>query len=148
MVQGRLLRPGGRAVLRLSHRKRAVPNGIDFPGDTTFDAVFFDGVGTPFRDVTDVGVLSPYGTVGQGGNVFEWEETEFDLVNDSVSSQRGMRSGNGFSILLSSSFRGNVNPMVALPSGGFRVASVPEPGTISLFPPDGVLVLTLRRRQA
>ena len=29
----------------------------------------------------NVGVLSPYGTAGQGGNVCEWEETDFDLVN-------------------------------------------------------------------
>ena len=34
-------------------------------------------------DITLAGGLSPYGTMGQGGNVLEWQETEFDLVNDS-----------------------------------------------------------------
>jgi len=72
----------------------SVPDGIDFAGDTTFDAVFSDGGFNPApNDITDVGVLSPYGTAGQGGNVFEWEETDFDLVNDSSSSARGVRGG-------------------------------------------------------
>ena len=48
----------------------SVPDGIDFVGDTTFDAVFEDGGFNPQpNDITDVGVLSPYGTAGQGGNV-------------------------------------------------------------------------------
>jgi sulfatase modifying factor 1 len=33
-------------------------------------------------DITNAGGLSPYGTMAQSGNVTEWEETEFDLVND------------------------------------------------------------------
>ena len=45
------------------------------------------------NDITLAGGLSPYGTVGQGGNVYEWEETDFDLVNDSSSSARGYRGG-------------------------------------------------------
>ena len=32
-------------------------------------------------DITQAGGLSPYGTMGQGGNVMEWEETDLDLVN-------------------------------------------------------------------
>ena len=48
----------------------SVPDGIDFAGDPNFDAVFFDGGSNPEpNDITNVGVLSPYGTVGQGGNV-------------------------------------------------------------------------------
>lgn len=125
----------------------SVPDGIDFAGDTAFDAVFFDGSFAPFRDITDVGVLSPYGTAGQGGNVFEWEETEFDSVNDSTSSQRGIRSGNGFSILMSSSFRGNVDPSIALSSGGFRVASVPEPPALTMITIAFAGSALLRRRQ-
>jgi len=45
-------------------------------------------------DIMDAGGLSPFGIMGQGGNVFEWEETEFDLTNDTVSSARGIRGGN------------------------------------------------------
>ena len=33
--------------------------------------------------------------MGQGGNVWEWEETDFDLVNDSSSSGRGVRGATG-----------------------------------------------------
>ena len=48
---------------------------------------------SPAHDITLAGGLSPYGTMGQGGNVYEWEETDFDLVNDSSSSARGVRGG-------------------------------------------------------
>lgn len=54
-----------------------VPSGIDFAGDPNFDAVFFDGASNSQpNDIINVGLLSPYGTAGQGGNVFEWEETD------------------------------------------------------------------------
>jgi hypothetical protein len=39
------------------------------------------------------GGLSPYGVMGQAGNIFEWEETEFDFVNDAGSSDRWVRGG-------------------------------------------------------
>ena len=42
-------------------------------------------------DITLAGGLSPYGTMAQGGNVAEWQETEWDLVNDTVSAVRGVR---------------------------------------------------------
>ena len=35
-------------------------------------------------DITLAGGLSPYGTMGQGSNVWELEETDVDLVNDSI----------------------------------------------------------------
>lgn len=107
----------------------SVPDGIDFAGDTTFDAVFFDGGSKPApNDITDVGVLSPYGTAGQGGNVNEWEETDFDLVNDSSSSARGGRGGDWASSGgLLSSVRGDVVPTVEDRAIGFRVASVSDP---------------------
>lgn len=113
----------------------SVPDGIDFAGDTTFDAVFFDGGLNPQpNDITDVGVLSPYGTAGQGGNVFEREETEFDLLNDSSSSSRGVRGG--FWVLNSNFFlssnRGSSNPTSRGIIVGFRVASIPEPSTMLL----------------
>ena len=84
-------------------------------------------------DVTLAGGPSPYGTVGQGGNVFEWEETDFDLVNDSTSSLRGIRGGGVLfdAFLLSASARLFFNP--ADEDGlGFRVASVPEPSSLLL----------------
>jgi hypothetical protein len=43
------------------------PDGIDFAGDPTFDAVFLDGGANPEpNDIGNVGLFSPYGTAGQG----------------------------------------------------------------------------------
>jgi formylglycine-generating enzyme len=43
----------------------SIPDGIDFPGDPNFDGVFYDGgLNSGPNDITDVGLLSPYGTVG------------------------------------------------------------------------------------
>jgi len=44
-------------------------------------------------DIMLAGGLSPYGTMAQGGNVWEWEETDLDLVNDSTTSERGISGG-------------------------------------------------------
>jgi formylglycine-generating enzyme len=71
-----------------------VPDGIDFSGDMTFDAVFDDGGMNPQpNDVTAVGLLSRFGTAGQGGNVAEWDETAFDRVNDNVLEHRRASGG-------------------------------------------------------
>ena len=106
------------------------PDGIDFVGDTDFDAVFFDGAANPVpNDITDVGIASPYGTMGQGGNVWEMEESEADLVNDNGLALRGMRGGHWSYAVdkLQSSSRLTHNP--ASEGGGisFRVASISEP---------------------
>ncbi len=83
-------------------------------------------------NVTTVGSAGPlsdsfYGTADQGGNVWEWNEAL-------IGSSRGLRGGSwvnlSSSLLASSRFIGN-------PSGesdvvGFRVATVPEPGTAVL----------------
>jgi len=118
----------------------SIPDGIDFPSSTTFDAfeaVFVDGengANSGPNDITNVGLLSPYGTAGQGGNVGEWEETDFDLVNDSNSSVRGIRGGSWatVSVGLVASFRNQRLPMDGGTSLGFRVASIPEPSTLLL----------------
>ena len=94
-------------------------------------------------DITQAGGLSAYGIMGLGGNVWEWQETELDLLNDSVSSSRGVRGGgwdygSGF---LSSSGRGSVFPGGESIDIGFRVASlsssandvVPEPGSVLVW---------------
>ena len=100
-------------------------------------------------DITQAGGLSPYGTMGQGGNVWEWEETEFDLVNNnsSPSSGRGYRGGpwvNSSNSLLSS-VRPFTNPTNESSSRGFRVASIPEPSAALLGALAGVGLLIRRR---
>ena len=126
-----------------------VPDGIDFGGDTTFDAVFFDG-GSNLEpnDITDVGLLSPYGTAGQGANVWEWEETDSDLLNDLSSIGRGSRGGDWYSNSddLLPLYRNNNPAELGSDNIGFRVASViPEPSTLLLCAMTGLGLLLPRR---
>jgi Sulfatase-modifying factor enzyme 1/PEP-CTERM motif len=123
-------------------------DGIDFAGDTDFDAVFYDeGFNNDPNDITDVGVLSPYGTAGQGGNVEEWDESAYDLVNNSTSEARGVRGGFwlSFSGDLQASFRHSDFPTYEVFHIGFRVASVPEPSTVLLLCLGALGVAALRR---
>jgi formylglycine-generating enzyme len=58
------------------------------------------------------GGLSPYGTMAQNGNVWEWAESGFTAPNDSAAESRVLRGGywNFSSGLLRSSLRGNFSP--------------------------------------
>ena len=98
-------------------------------------------------DITQAGGLSPYGTMGQGGSVWEWEETEWDLVNDSSLSDRGFRGGpwDEDLLALTASDRLSTAPTV-IGDIGFRVASIPEPSSAAF----GMLTITglvARRRR-
>jgi len=104
-------------------------------GTSPGTAVYNGQIGA--ADVNNAGGLSPFGVMGLGGNVWEWQETEFDLVNDSTSSNRGFRGGSWFSNSsnLSSSTRFSFFPVGEDISVGFRVASlsltaVPEPSSM------------------
>ena len=73
------------------------PTGSDSPpvavtSGTAVNTAVYDSVTIP-TDITRAGGLSPYGTMAQGGNVYEQLETEFDLVNDVPSSDRVLRGG-------------------------------------------------------
>ncbi len=106
------------------------PTGVA-SGTTAGTAVYNGQLGP--ADVTLAGGLSRYGTMAQGGNVPEWIETEFDLLNDSVSSPRMIRGGNwnnGSNNLYVSIWGAGVPGNGA--SIGFRVASVPEPNALRL----------------
>jgi formylglycine-generating enzyme len=106
-------------------------------------------------DVDQAGGLSPYGVMGLGGNVFEWEESSFDLANSAGSSVRGSRGGYWFvsSDGLSSSTRVTENPNLEGTALGFRVASlspssppVPEPRTLVIGTLFGLGGLLAKRR--
>jgi hypothetical protein len=144
--------PGAGVYYDYPTGSNSVPDGIDFAGDTTFDAVFFDAdhsFGPQPHDITDVGLLSPFGTAGQGGNAWEFGETELDLVNDSSSYPRVTRGG-GFigsdSHGLLSSVRDGKFPSVWNLDVGFRVASIPEPST-ALLGTLATVGLWLRRKR-
>lgn len=112
------------------------PTGSDSPpipvasGTVTGTAVYSQPIGA-IADVTLAGGLSPHGVMGLGGNVFEWEETELDLVNDAVSASRGLRGGDsnfGANFLIASNRQeggpaGGQPPAGGSPNLGFRVAS-------------------------
>jgi len=120
-------------------------------------AVYNQSFGQGPADVTQAGGLSPYGVMGLGGNVFEWEESSEDLANSSGSSSRGFRGGywSGFlSSILSSSTRFDNDPSLEVLSVGFRVASlsssappaVPEPSMMVIGTLFGLGGLMAKRR--
>jgi formylglycine-generating enzyme required for sulfatase activity len=98
--------------------------------------------------LTDVGVYtsSPtyYGTFDQGGNVYEWNETAVNTLS------RGVRGGwwDDNSGSLRASYRQWRNPLVETFQLGFRMASIPEPGTLLLGALAGIGLLGLACRRS
>jgi hypothetical protein len=76
--------------------------------------------------VSSAGGLSPYGTMGQGGNVVEWNETAQTGLNLSSSASRVYRGGHWNSIErpIGNFYRADTIPAMYRDSTGFRVASV------------------------
>jgi formylglycine-generating enzyme required for sulfatase activity len=83
--------------------------------------------------LTDVGAYAQsgsfYGTFDQGGNVWEWDEA---LIG---SSSRGLRGGGwgNYSDSFAASYRFSIDPTNESLGVGFRVASVPEPGSLAML---------------
>ena len=100
--------------------------------------------------VESAGGLSPYGTMGQGGNVWEWNESAFDGTNNLSSEDRAVRGGawdfpeDG----LRSSDRSIDDPTGEHNYIGFRVASVPEPSTYVLVLLGAGAVYIWKRRKS
>lgn len=101
-------------------------------------------------DVDQAGGLSPYGVMGLGGNIFEWQESSYDLLNISGSSPRSLRGGDwsSDSFSMSSSASGLNDPSVESDDAGFRVVSlpVPEPSTMVIGTLFGLGGLAAKRR--
>jgi formylglycine-generating enzyme len=110
-------------------------NVLGTPTDPGNNATFYNSVftiGSPYYR-TEAGAHensdSAYGTFDQGGNVWEWNEAIL------YSSSRGLRGGSfidGSDSLLASA-RCYHNPTDGNGVIGFRVASVPEPGSLILI---------------
>ena len=113
------------------YRDDSVANGYDdgyaVTGSTSWD--------NNQNYLTNVGAYAEsdsfYGTFDQGGNVWEWNEA--DIYGDS--SSRGLRGGvwSDYSYSLAASSRLNDFPAYEGYGIGFRVASVPEPGSITML---------------
>jgi formylglycine-generating enzyme len=142
------------------------PNGTDSPptavagGKTANTAVYGQSMSQGPADVTNAGGLSEYGTMGQGGNVYEWMETCYVHVhewnagnyagsNNTADGVREMRGGSWFtsSSTLEGSLRQSDGPNSGSSWVGFRVASVPEPSSFSLLALGGVVVALRRRKK-
>ncbi|MEM8944756.1 MAG: SUMF1/EgtB/PvdO family nonheme iron enzyme [Planctomycetota bacterium] len=120
------------------------PTGSSSPspvssGTIENSAVFQQGSVGP-ADAISAGGLSPYGTMAQGGNVFEWQDSP------SIRFAGGYWDSALISLFASSNGGGGAaNPSTSDDRVGFRVAFVPEPtsGVLSLMVV--VLRLSLRR---
>ena len=124
--------------------------GGTYPGSAVYNGVEPGRPAGP-ADVDLAGGLSPYGTAGQDGNVYEWGESAFDGINDSPDENRVIRGGywNAAEQNLRSSDRVSVAQAGSGAFIGFRVASVgeivPEPSA-TLLAGYGLALIALRRR--
>jgi formylglycine-generating enzyme len=129
-------------------RSNDVPSNV-LSETGTNNANFATGYGTGFTDpvefLTPVGAFKnspgPYGTYDMGGNVMQWNEWS---LNGSYRGQRGgafadlpgcMKASASYA--MEPTFTGAI---------GFRVASVPEPGSLALLACGAIAGLFWRRR--
>ena len=132
-------------------------------GTTSGTAVYNQGWIPPGpASIYQAGGLSSYGTMGQGGNIQEWQESSSDGTNNNVGDQRMVRGGYWYgssSDALDSSTRSSFGPSTDIVNLGLRVAgvsgivpdnpAVPEPSTYALIGLGAlVMVIACRRKRA
>ena len=97
--------------------------------------------------VTDVGSYtgsaSPNWTFDQGGNVWEWTD---DLKTGALRRFRGGGWDNGAGLLQSGNHTGSFQGGTSDQAVGFRIVTIPEPGT-ALLVMTGLLGLAYRQRR-
>jgi formylglycine-generating enzyme len=106
-------------------------------------------------EIENAGGLSPFGTMAQSGNVWEWMETESDLANDDPEQFRIVRGGGWFNgpSFVSASFRDERVAIDGTSGIGFRVASlnlasIPEPSSLAFCLAGLLRMLGSRRRHS
>jgi formylglycine-generating enzyme required for sulfatase activity len=115
-------------------KSNTAPSNVLSPTGTN-NANFYNGGYTdPTNYLTSVGAFadspSAYGTYDQGGDVWQWNEANISGL------YRGLRGGSwshGFSSDLASSSRDSDGPSDEYYLIGFRVAGVPEPGSLVML---------------
>ena len=125
--------PGGSNYFLYPTASSSVPTAVA-SGTNAGTAVYNQPFEQGPAGVDVAGAFSSYGTMGQGGNVWEWNESAFDGSNSFSSENRAFRGGlwDGPEVFLGSSFRASADPAGEDNLTGFRVASVPEPSTYAL----------------
>jgi len=115
---------------------------------TTAGTAVYNGVASQPAAVDQSGGLSPYGTQGQDGNVYQWMETDYSDPTNSSDGNRGVRGGYwaNTASTLRSSYRLYYTPTTSANAIGFRVASVPEPSSMILMIGPSLMFLARRRR--
>ena len=110
---------------------------VSVAGGTVLEtAVYGQDLSVGPAEITQAGGLSPYETMAQGGNVDEWNETDFRIDYTDLDS-RAVRGGDWYRSsdwLSPIAVVGDYGPTGNFLEVGFRVASiVPEPGASALF---------------
>ena len=141
--------PAGSNYFLYPTASSSVPTAVA-SGTSAGTAVYEQDFAQGPAEVTLAGGLSPYGTMGQGGNVWEWNESAFNGTNSTSSENRAIRGAYWAesSRFLRSSARQSINPAGENSNIGFRVASVPEPSTYALLLMAGAGWLLWKRRKA
>lgn len=125
----------------------SIPSAV--ASGTTAGTAVYGSATNPPAAVNNAGGLSTYGTMGQNGNVWEWNESALDGSNDSSSEGRTYRGG--FLVSPESNLRSSLRvgnfPSYSVNGLGFRVASVPEPSSTVLMIGSGLFFLARRRRE-
>lgn len=115
--------------------------------------VYGNDTGSP-APVDSSGGLSPYGTMGQSGNLYSYLESAFDGVNDVPGEDRALRGSMWLyhsEFFIQAGTRGQGNPAGQGDEvyKSLRVASVvPEPSTTVSMISASLLALARRRRRA
>ena len=137
---------GGAGYWLYATGSNAIPTAV--ASGTAAGTAVYNGAGTQPALVDQSGGLSPYGTRGQSGNVYEWNESAVDGVNNSSSEGRTIRAGYYLSDFRSLRSSDNTwdPPSISATNIGFRVASVPEPSCMILMLGSGMILLARRRR--
>ena len=134
-------------------RYATYPNGSsDEPtpisaGTNANTAVYNNGPFDEPADINNAGSLSPFGTMAQGGNVAEWQESTYYSYDTNDDSSRSLRGGawSSANIYLSGASRMMASPTYTDAGIGFRVASIPEPGTTALVVAGCLVIFSTRR---
>jgi len=133
------------------------------PNQANFNAYNLNGggysqTGSPYLDgdvnyTTDVGAFSGsssyYGTFDQGGNVYEWSEdeigsTSYKMLGGAYDGGGPGYGSNGIPAIEDTLSSTSVATTTQENWSGFRIATVPEPSSISLLLAGGAVLLGMR----